>query len=96
MSSFLFMRKYLSLRHKVINMGAIKNRLPIMLVLFFAVMNLAAGKDKLQNELEFINKNLEAMVNERTPGLKLCYELVQINKGTMSVESKEEKDLVFQ
>jgi hypothetical protein len=39
------MRKYLSLRLKVINMGAIKNRLPIMLVLFFAVMNLAAGKD---------------------------------------------------
>lgn len=65
MSSFLFMRKYLSLRLK------------------------------LQNELEFMNKNLEAMVNERTLGLKLCYELVQINKGTMSVESKEGEGSCF-
>jgi signal transduction histidine kinase len=36
------MRKYLSLQLKLINKGAMKNRLPIMLVLFFAVTNLAA------------------------------------------------------
>jgi signal transduction histidine kinase len=46
-------------------------------------------KDKLQNELEFLNRNLESLVNERTEELKTQKEEIEKQNSRIAQQNKQ-------
>jgi signal transduction histidine kinase len=51
-------------------------------------------KEKLQNELEFLNKNLENMINDRTQELKTRNEEIEKQNSMIAIQNKQLSDTI--
>jgi signal transduction histidine kinase len=51
-------------------------------------------KEKLQNELEFLNKNLENLINERTQELKKRNEEIEKQNSMIAIQNKQLSDTI--
>jgi signal transduction histidine kinase len=51
-------------------------------------------KEKLQNELEFLNKNLENLINERTLELKIRNEEIEKQNSMIAIQNKQLSDTI--
>ena len=51
-------------------------------------------KEKLQNELEFVNRNLELLVNERTQELKTRNEEIEKQNSMIALQNKQLSDTI--
>ena len=51
-------------------------------------------KEKLQNELEFLNKNLENRINERTQELKNRNEEIEKQNSMIAIQNKQLSDTI--
>jgi signal transduction histidine kinase len=51
-------------------------------------------REKLQNELEFLNKNLENLINERTQELKTRNDEIEKQNGMIAMQNKQLSDTI--
>lgn len=63
-------------------------------ILLYRWVRAFLDKEKLQNELEFLNKNLEHLVNERTQELKNRNEEIEKQNSMIAIQNKQLSDTI--
>jgi signal transduction histidine kinase len=63
-------------------------------ILLYKWVRAFLDKEKLQNELEFLNKNLEHLVNERTQELKNRNEEIEKQNSMIAIQNKQLSDTI--